>query len=163
MHAAFLLAHINKFVGLQIFNMHDLLSLPNELTIQVIDELDLTDTWSFARTSKEIYNLSQSAMRRHREYKEKYFIIRLGPPVLDHDGNDTGTTFDRGHPLFFLEQILRDLRIACYVTDLRLSRCGKRLFQGKAFGKQRERLATIITAFGTELAALGANCPWLNE
>ena len=143
--------------------MHNLLSLPNELTTQVIDELDLTDTWSFARTSKDIYNLSQSAMQRHREYKEKYSIICLGPPVLDHDGNDDGTTFDGGHPLFFLERIIRDPRIACYVTDLRLSRCGQRLFQGKAFRKQQERLATIITALGTEIAALGANCPWLNE
>ncbi|KAI4098042.1 MAG: hypothetical protein LQ339_006610 [Xanthoria mediterranea] len=147
--------------------MHNLLSLPNKLTTQVIDELDLTDTWSFARTSKEIYNLSQSAMQRHREYKEKYSIIGLGLPVWDDDGNDDGTTFDEGHPLFFIEQILRDPRITCYVTDLRLSRCGtepqKRLFRGKAFGKQRERLATIITAVGTELAALGANCPWLNE
>ncbi|KAI4208825.1 MAG: hypothetical protein L6R36_009556, partial [Xanthoria steineri] len=60
-----------------ISNMHDLLSLPNELTIQVIDELDLTDTWSFAQTSKEIYNLSQSATRRHREYKEKYLFDHL--------------------------------------------------------------------------------------
>ena len=147
--------------------MHDLLSLPNELTTQVNDELDLTDTWSFARTSKSIYNLSQFTLQRHREYKEKYSIICLGSPALDHEMNDTGITFDEGYPLFFLERILRDPRIACYVTDLRLSQCGtkphRRLFQGKAFEKQRERLATIITAVGTELAALGANCPWLNE
>ncbi|KAL8883743.1 MAG: hypothetical protein Q9215_008045 [Flavoplaca cf. flavocitrina] len=95
----------------------DLLSLPNEVITQVIDELDLTDTWSIAQTSKMIHHVSQSAMKRHREYKAEYSIVRLGEPYIDNDD----PRFEGSPPLVFLEQIIRERRIASYVTDLRLS------------------------------------------
>ncbi|KAL9628015.1 MAG: hypothetical protein Q9204_006173 [Flavoplaca sp. TL-2023a] len=95
----------------------DLLSFPNEIITQVIDELDLTDTWSVAQTSKTIHHVSQPVMKRHREHKAKYSIVRLGEPYMDDDD----TTFEGSPPLVFFEQIVREPRIASYVTDLRLS------------------------------------------
>ncbi|KAI4270994.1 MAG: hypothetical protein LQ337_006327 [Flavoplaca oasis] len=95
----------------------DLLSLPNEIITQVIDELDLTDTWSVAQTSKAIHHVSQPAMKRHRVYKAEFSLVRLGEPYMDNDD----TRFEGSLPLVFLEQVIREPRIASYLTDLRLS------------------------------------------
>ena len=125
----------------------DLLSLPNEIITQVIDELDLTDTWSVAQTSKAIHHVSQPAMKRHREYKAEYSTVRLGEPYMDDDD----TRFAGSPPLVFLEQIVREPRIASYVTDLRLSLCGNDLADD--YRPEQQRPAALLSAID--------DCPWI--
>ncbi|KAI4228909.1 MAG: hypothetical protein L6R40_008093 [Gallowayella cf. fulva] len=139
---------------------YHLLSLPNETITQVIDDLDLTDTWSLAQTSKIIYQLSRPALHRHGVHKNKYSIVRLGPPSINPDG----TGFDGSHPLFFLEKILEDPRIAFCVRKLHLlSWSDERNYKCDHFEKEQTQLATTMSTIGTKLAALGGNCPWLSE
>ncbi|KAL8992082.1 MAG: hypothetical protein Q9169_007388 [Polycauliona sp. 2 TL-2023] len=138
-----------------------LLSLPAEIAIQIIDDLGLDDTWSLAQSGKEVYDVCQPAMRRHKENKEKYSTICLGPPFSEDDGSE----FEGIHPLFFVEQIIRDPKIASYVTKLRTSRCrsepDERDFKGDGFTREQEQLAATLANIDTEPAFLAAHCPWL--
>ncbi|KAL8917662.1 MAG: hypothetical protein Q9172_005743 [Xanthocarpia lactea] len=113
-----------------------LTSLPNEITHAIIDSLGPTETWSFARASRALYNLSQPALQRHREHK--YSTICLGD--------------DGDQPVDFLdEEFLRDPRIASCVTEMEISSC----LEDDDDVVQHDKYP--------EIAALGPGCPWLSE
>ncbi|KAL8857396.1 MAG: hypothetical protein Q9178_006023 [Gyalolechia marmorata] len=111
-------------------------SLPNEITIAIVDSLGPTETWSFARASRALYNLSQPALQRHRE--QKYSTICLGD--------------DGDQPVDFLdEEFLRDPRIASCVNEMQISSC----WEDDDDVDQPDKYPDI--------AALGPRCPWLSE
>ncbi|KAI4282739.1 MAG: hypothetical protein L6R35_005320 [Caloplaca aegaea] len=125
-------------------------SLPNEILTEVINDLGPTDTWSLAQTSKGFYHVSQPAMQKH--IKNKYSTVSLHIYSI---------------PLFFLDRILREPRIASYVIRLQFAR-GKYAedecyFAPGEFDKRQEKLTATIATQSTQLATLATDCPWFSR
>lgn len=138
-----------------------LLALPNEIILGIIDDIPTRDIKSFALCNKAIYNLCGTAIRRI--FEERYAVIRLGGPrdlprgyTRLRAGDDPSREY---HPLLFLDRILSKPNIAQYPTELQIELHVDD--EDEMVDSEGAALDNAISTWGSELASIGANNPWL--
>ncbi|CAF9942452.1 hypothetical protein IMSHALPRED_003689 [Imshaugia aleurites] len=93
--------------------MAKLLDLPNELLLDVIDDVCVEDIEAFTSCNKRIHSLSEDILQRHRAMKKKYSKVR----VQSWDSK-TKDVSGRVHPIVWLHNIMLDETVASYPTHL---------------------------------------------
>ncbi|KAL8644637.1 MAG: hypothetical protein Q9210_007151, partial [Variospora velana] len=125
------------------------------IVLRIVDELVPEDLVSFILTNKAICQVSGHALRNHQALMKKYSSIRFGDAAsLD------GEHFDEYHPLYLLEAILQNPRIARYPIKILIGD----YTDDYAFDNDSaaEHSAGIISDWKSEIAALGTENRWLN-
>ena len=93
--------------------------LPNELLAHIIDLTCKADLLSLALANKSVYNVTESALRRHTALKRRYSAIKFGinfhEKKIIHENDDTQCA------MLFLCTIIKDPEIAHYPTRLHLA------------------------------------------
>ncbi|KAL9008160.1 MAG: hypothetical protein Q9173_006686 [Seirophora scorigena] len=135
-----------------------LLSCPNEIIVRIVDELFPEDLVSFALTNKVIRNVSELALQKHQALMKQYSSIRFG----DAENSWDGDKFDGFHPLYLLEAILQNPKIAHYPIKIHLARDYTDWYEFED-DSERDRSAAIISTWKFEIAALGTENRWLHE
>ena len=131
-----------------------LLSLPNEIKFRVIDELDPEDLGSLVLSNKTFYDISQSAILQHQTYLKEYSVLHFGDPgSWQHD-------WVGDHVLLFLKEILQNPRITYYPKSIHIAEWDYDNEDEENLPEERDG---VISSCGTQLAALGADNPWLSE
>ncbi|KAL8855932.1 MAG: hypothetical protein Q9178_007446 [Gyalolechia marmorata] len=133
-----------------------LLACPNETIIRIVDELFPEDLVSFILSNKAIHSVCQHVIRQHQAFLQQYSSIRFGPPEDCGDGDN----FGGNHPLFLLEVILQNPKIAHYPIKLRVGDYGED-FEWVDDGWGDFPAGTIST-WSSEIAALGTENQWLD-
>ncbi|CAD6578117.1 MAG: hypothetical protein ASARMPRED_008534 [Alectoria sarmentosa] len=95
-----------------------LLDTPNEILLQIVNQLVHADIESFALSCKRIYSLSESAIINHREKSTKYENVTCGAVRID------GRQIDDGfHPTLLLRDFLMDDSLCLYPLIFRAGDC----------------------------------------
>ena len=134
-----------------------LLDCPNETIIRIVDELFPEDLISFILSNKAIHSVCQHVIRQHQAFLQRYSSIRFGPLEDCWDGDN----FHGNHPLYLLELILQNPKIAHYPIKLRVGDYGED-FEWVDDGWGAFPAGTIST-WSSEIAALGTENQWLDE
>ena len=97
--------------------MAQLLDLPDELLLDILDVIRVEDIEAFTSCNKRIHSLSEDALQKHRAMKKKYSEIKL---ISWGEGTLTVDVCLSDHPVFWLHEILQDEKAASYPTCLRI-------------------------------------------
>lgn len=95
-----------------------LLDTPSEMLLQIVDQLVHIDLESLALSCKRIYNLSENALRSHREKKTKYDNVVCGEVGIYGHHLDNGF-----HPTLLLRDFLMDDSLCLYPLIFRAGDC----------------------------------------
>ncbi|KAI4166772.1 MAG: hypothetical protein LQ348_007763 [Seirophora lacunosa] len=133
-----------------------LLSCPHEIIVRIVDDLFPEDLVSFALTNKATRSVSELALQKHQALMKQYSSIRFG----DAENTWDGDKFDTYHPLYLLEAILQNPKIAHYPIKIHLT-AGYTDWYEFEDDSERDRSAAIISTLKPEIAALGTENRWL--
>ena len=95
--------------------MSQLLDLPNELLLDIINVIRVDDIEAFASCTQRIRALSHDVLQKHREMKMKYSTIRCTSMPVSHRVMDVRLQV---HPVIWLYEIILDGTVASYPTSL---------------------------------------------
>lgn len=123
--------------------MTALLSLPNELLLNVVNDLLPDDLENFSQTCKIIHALSTNALRAHAANKKKYSKLTLSLRSRPDYHK---------HPLFLIRDILMDPRIAYYPVELLLT--GSQIDDHTPKENLEHEFASTLTVFEAKLFSM---------
>lgn len=94
--------------------MPTLLTFPNEVLLEIIEDVCPDDLLNFALSCKHVLSLSQGCLKLHIERKQIYNTVGFhGCPRHDHDAQ----------PTILVQQIFDDWRIASYPKSMTIKCC----------------------------------------
>ncbi|KAI4203605.1 MAG: hypothetical protein LQ346_001752 [Caloplaca aetnensis] len=131
-----------------------LLSCPNEVIHQIADELFPEDLVSFILSNRAVHSASQHVVRQHQILLEQYSSLRFGDPEESGDGDK----FEGNHPLYLLEAIFQNPKIAHYPIKIRVGD-----YDEICEYDDDNLPSSISSPWNSEIAALGTGNPWLRE
>ena len=114
--------------------MPNLLSLPNELLLQIIEETFPEGIESFSRCCRTIYNLSGKTLKQHQLHKARYSVLAFTEDLTGGRELSSEPYAISQHsspvrdPFQFLCDIINDRRIAHYPSKLELRYWRRRKF-----------------------------------
>ncbi|MCJ1269011.1 hypothetical protein MMC22_008899 [Lobaria immixta] len=138
--------------------MSKLLSLPDELLLNVIKHVSPNDIENFSMICKYIHSLSEDVLSEHAAHKQRYSRLTLS--TLDA----TDWDLKAKHPLFVLRDILQNDRVAFYPTEvvIRDSDDHRDATQPWDYPESFEdEVVRFLAQYDDEILSLLSNCPYL--
>lgn len=140
----------------------ELLSLPNEILAQILEEVGPEDLKRVALSCKTIYGLMKRPLIQHADMKRKYSRIIISD-YYSHNfaGHITGSPVQ---PAFLLRLVLLNDRIAFYPQHLFIGKSTDRLRLGEyEFLPKREFDKEMFADIHDILLKKLHECPYLND
>ena len=137
--------------------MSQLLSLPPEILLQIIDTIPPEDLESFCQCCKALMELAKDALKRHASMKAKYSEIYFG-------GVDEGYYMkpEIVNPVRILREILKNDRYACYPERLTIGQCDSIGFNELIMDQWINDSLNAVEEVGDEIRALLSDSVYLN-
>lgn len=136
--------------------MVDILSLPPEIALRIVDLICPDDFPSFILVNKAVHTLCEARINDHQTILQKYSSVKLGESShWDGDGAD----ITHWYPLLFLKEIFVNPHLAFYPIELHIA--------GWDFDTDHESqtnyVATASLSCAPDLLALLAENHWLQD
>ena len=131
--------------------MAELLDLPNELLLDVINDVCVEDIEAFTSCNKRIHSLSKDILQRHKAMKKKYSKLRL----TSFTNTANLDLSRRVHPIFWLQEIMLNETVASYPIHLYI--------QDHPAWDEDERATDIPTESKDCMFSKLAQCPYIQR
>lgn len=163
--ATFFLKILAPNLELQLANhykMPELLNLPNEILVLILEEVDPEDLEQVALSCKTVYRLMKRTLIKHADMKRKYshvIVSKFFIPIIV--GNTPRSPL---HPASLLRDVLLNNRISFYPQHLAIGQSTDRLRLGeRQVLPQREFDKEIFGNIHDILLKRLHECPYLND
>ena len=134
--------------------MNQLLDLPNELLLDIINVVAVEDTEAFTSCNKRIYALSHDVLQKYRAMKMKYSTVRCTTTESSRSVMDVHLHV---HPVVWLYEIILDKTIASYPTRLIIHGTRRDFFDRRIYPGLDARIGNVTDQIHLKLD----QCPYI--